>query len=226
MLKNDGAVICMKYELVIFDLDGTLLDTLDDLAQAVNFALERQGFPFRTRDEVRRLIGNGIASTVRRALSEGSGEAAFTQALADFRGYYLEHANVLTRPYDGIPALLDALRDAGIRAALNSNKVDSATQALCQAHFPGKLSCVLGEQPDLPKKPAPDGALRIIRKLGARPERTLYVGDGETDIQTAANAGIDCAWVSWGYRRASELGNLVIPHAFDSVRTLRSFLLD
>ena len=215
----------MKYDLVIFDLDGTLLDTLDDLTQAVNYALDAQGFPRRSREEVRRLIGNGIASTMRRAVPEGVGDEAYERALADFKSYYLSHVNVYTRPFDGIPALLDAMADAGILAALNSNKVDSATQALCEAHLKGRLACVLGEQPQIPKKPAPDGALQIMRRLGASPERTLYVGDGETDVQTAFNAGIECAWVSWGYRRREELGGLAVPHAFATVQALRAFIL-
>jgi len=210
---------------VIFDLDGTLLDTLDDLTQAVNYALDAQGFPRRSREEVRRLIGNGIASTMRRAVPEGAGDEAYERALADFKSYYLSHVNVYTRPFDGIPALLDAMADAGILAALNSNKVDSATQALCEAHLKGRLACVLGEQPQIPKKPAPDGALQIMRRLGASPERTLYVGDGETDVQTAFNAGIECAWVSWGYRRREELGGLAVPHAFATVQALRAFIL-
>ncbi|MBE5774827.1 MAG: HAD family hydrolase [Clostridiales bacterium] len=220
-----NVVMAMRYELVIFDLDGTLLDTLDDLTQAVNHALELQDFPLRTRDEVRHLIGNGIASTMRRAIPEGSGDDVFRQALSDFKGYYLSHVNVHTRPYTGVPGLLDAMGSAGIRAAVNSNKVDSATQALCGDHLAGKLACVLGEQPDIPKKPAPDGALRIIRQLGADPRRTLYVGDGETDILTAKNAGIDCAWVAWGYRRAPELGDLAVPHAFATVQALQAFIL-
>lgn len=210
---------------MIFDLDGTLLDTLDDLTQAVNYALDAQGFPRRSREEVRRLIGNGIASTMRRAVPEGAGDEAYERALADFKSYYLSHVNVYTRPFDGIPALLDAMADAGILAALNSNKVDSATQALCEAHLKGRLACVLGEQPQIPKKPAPDGALQIMRRLGASPERTLYVGDGETDVQTAFNAGIECAWVSWGYRRREELGGLAVPHAFATVQALRAFIL-
>ena len=210
---------------MIFDLDGTLLDTLDDLTQAVNYALDAQGFPRRSREEVRLLIGNGIASTMRRAVPEGAGDEAYERALADFKSYYLSHVNVYTRPFDGIPALLDAMADAGILAALNSNKVDSATQALCEAHLKGRLACVLGEQPQIPKKPAPDGALQIMRRLGASPERTLYVGDGETDVQTAFNAGIECAWVSWGYRRREELGGLAVPHAFATVQALRAFIL-
>ena len=215
----------MKYDLVIFDLDGTIMDTLEDLTEAVNHALRLQGFPPRTREEVRRLIGNGIASTMRRAVPEGSGDGAFRQALTDFRDYYLNHVNVFTRPFEGIPELLDAMAATGIRSAVNSNKVDSATQALCRAHLPGKLAFVLGEQPDIPRKPAPDGAHRIMRQLGARPDWTLYVGDGEADIQTAANAGIDCAWVAWGYRKRPELGDLAIPHAFTTVRALRDYIL-
>ena len=214
----------MKYELVIFDLDGTLLDTLDDLTQAVNHALRLQGFPPRAREEVRLLIGNGIASTMRRAIPEGSDEAAFTRALSDFRGYYLAHVNDYTRPYGGIPRLLDDMASAGIKAAVNSNKVDAATQALCQAHLPGRLAFILGEQPDIPKKPAPDGAIRIMRALDVTPGRTLYVGDGETDIQTAHNAGIDCAWVGWGYRRVSELQGAEPPRIFTSVEALRGFI--
>lgn len=215
----------MKYELVIFDLDGTLLDTLDDLTEAVNHALNLQGFPLRSSAEVRRMIGNGIANTMRLAIPEGTGEEASRQALADFKEYYLSHVNLSTHPFDGIPSLLDAMGDAGILAAVNSNKVDSATRALCEAHLPGKLACILGEQPGLPKKPAPDGALRIIRQLGADPGRTLYVGDGETDIQTAANADIDCAWVTWGYRLPSELGGLTVPHVFTTVQALQAFIL-
>jgi phosphoglycolate phosphatase len=218
-------VINVKYELVIFDLDGTLLDTLDDLTRAVNHALGLQGFPLRTREEVRHLIGNGIASTMRRAIPENSNDEVFRRALSDFRDYYLSHVNESTHPYSGIPDLLNAMCSAGIRAAVNSNKVDTATQALCKAHLPGKLAFVMGEQPDIPKKPAPDGALQIMQVLGARREGTLYVGDGETDIQTAANAGIDCAWVAWGYRKASELGDLAIPHAFASVGELENFIL-
>ena len=215
----------MRYDLVIFDLDGTLMDTLSDLTQAVNHALALQGFPLRSRDEVRRLVGNGIANTMRHAVPEGSGEAVFRRALDDFREYYLSHVNVFTRPYEGILPLLDAMSAAGIRAAVNSNKVDSATRALCEAHLPGRLACVLGERPDIPKKPAPDGALAILRELGVGPGRALYVGDGDTDLRTAANAGIDGAWVSWGYRTRSELGGIAVPRAFDTAAALGEYIL-
>lgn len=215
----------MKYDLAIFDVDGTLLDTLDDLAAAVNHALAQHGLPPRRRDEVRRLIGNGIAYTVRNAVPEGTGDDVCGRVLADFRGYYLSHVNVLTRPFPGVMALVEALNAAGVRVAANSNKVDSAVNELCAAHFPGRIALALGERPEIPRKPAPDGVHRIIRALGASPKRTLYVGDGESDIRTAENAGIDCAWVSWGYRRRDELQGLDIRHAFDTAEELKAFLL-
>ena len=215
----------MKYKLVIFDLDGTLLDTLDDLTQAVNYALKRQGFPPRSREEVRLLVGNGIASTVSRAVPQGTDEALCRQVLVNFKGYYLEHVNDYTRPFEGIPDLLDALLQAGIHAAVNSNKVDSAVKALCSAHFGSRIALALGEQQGFPKKPSPEGALHIMRQLDVSPENTLYVGDGEADLKTAANAGIDCAWVSWGYRHRGELGLLNIEHAFDTTRALQRFIL-
>ena len=195
----------MKYELVIFDLDGTLLDTLDDLTHAVNHALRLQGLPLRSREAVRLLIGNGIASTVRRAIpAEADGEA-FAKALSDFRSYYFTHVNVYTRPYDGIVGLLDEMGDAGIKAAVNSNKADAATQSLCQAHMPGRFAFILGEQPDIPKKPAPDGALTIMRALGASPARTLYVGDSKMDMLCGGQAGMATVGVTWGFRDREEL---------------------
>jgi len=215
----------MKYELVIFDLDGTLLDTLDDLTQAVNFALRQQSFPLRSREEVRLLVGNGVASTMRRAVPLGTDEAVCRQALQDFKRYYLEHVNDYTRPFEGILDLLDALQRAGIHAAVNSNKVNSAVVALCTAHFGNRINLALGERPEFPRKPSPESAVYIMRQLGVAPEHTLYVGDGETDLRTAENAGIDCAWVSWGYRHRDELGSLEVDHAFDSGAALEHFIL-
>ena len=215
----------MKYDLVIFDLDGTLLDTLDDLAAAANHAMSTHGFPTHSTGEVRRFIGNGVARLIRRAAPEGTPEAVCQQALADFKRYYAQNLSVHTRPFEGVIALLEALRVAGVHAAVNSNKPDDAVQALCRAHLSGLIDMALGERADTPKKPAPDGANRIIGALGASRDRTLYVGDGDTDLLTARNAGIECAWVSWGYRRRGELGDLPVPHAFDSARALGDFIL-
>lgn len=216
----------MRYDLVIFDLDGTVLDTLGDLTAAVNEALSRHGYPPRSLEDVRRFIGNGVARLIRLSLPDDVGDATRAAVLADFRAYYSAHVNERTAPYPGIPELLAALRAAGIRTAVNSNKMDPATQALCAAHFPGLLDAVLGERPDIPKKPAPDGARLLMNELGVAPGRTLYVGDGDTDVETARNAGVDGAWVSWGYRRPEELALMEIPRAFDSVAALRAFILD
>lgn len=215
----------MGYELVIFDLDGTLLNTLEDLADACNAALAEAGFPPRTLDEVRRFIGNGVARLIQRAVPEGTAEDVVRHVLDRFKVIYLENVNVKTAPYDGIVPMLRALRAAGIRTAVNSNKVDAATQRLCAIHFGSLIDLALGEQEGIPKKPAPDGARHIMKRLGVSPARTLYVGDGDADILTARNAGIDTAWVSWGFRRREELTGLDIPHAFDTVAALESFIL-
>ncbi len=215
----------MNYELVIFDLDGTLLDTLDDLAVAADHALAGAGFPTRSREEVRRLIGNGVARLIRGAVPEGTPEAVCQRVLADYRAYYAAHVNVRTRPFPGVPELLRDLRGAGVRIAVNSNKPDAAVRALCQAHFGDLIDLALGERGDMPKKPAPDGARHILDALGVAAERALYVGDGDTDLLTAQNAKLDAAWVSWGYRRADELGDFQIPRAFGSAEALRRFIL-
>ena len=215
----------MKYALVIFDLDGTLLNTLDDLADAANAALEAYGFPRRTTEEIRAFIGNGVSRLIRRAVPEGTDEAVVAGVLARFKAVYTEHVNDKTVPYPGILTLLRALNDRGVRCAVNSNKVDNAVQMLCDAYFDGLLSMALGEREGIPRKPAPDGARLIMERLRVRPGNTLYVGDGEADLRTAQNAGIDCAWVSWGYRKPAELDGLDIPHRCDSVAALRSLIL-
>lgn len=215
----------MRYDLVIFDLDGTILDTLDDLAAAANHALRQGGFPTRTRDEVRRFVGNGVANLMRRAVPEGTPEDVTMALLREFRAYYASHLSVHTAPYPGVEAMLRALNAAGVRCAVNSNKPDEAVKALCGKFYDGLFAAVLGERAGTPRKPAPDGARMIMRETGAAPERTLYVGDGDADILTAENAGVDGAWVSWGFRTREELSGLTIPRAFDSVEALKDFIL-
>ena len=216
----------MRYDLIIFDLDGTVLNTLIDLTCAVNYALKASGFPELDREGVRHRIGNGVARLIRLALPEGTPESVQSRVLADFKAYYAEHADVHTLPYPGIPELLQALRSAGVATAVNSNKMDVATQSLCRAHFDGLLDAVLGERAEIPKKPAPDGAKRVMADLNAPAARTLYVGDSDTDLLTAQNAGIDGAWVAWGYRRREELGDVAVPHAFETVEALKAFILE
>lgn len=216
----------MRYQLVVFDLDGTLLNTLEDLTGATNHALALYGYPPRSADEVRRFVGNGVVRLMRRALPGDVPEETFERALSAFREYYARNVNARTRPYDGIPELLAKLRAKGVRVAVNSNKPDAATNALCEAHFGGFIDMALGERDGIPKKPAPDGVRRILDALGIAAERALYVGDGDADILTAANAGMDCAWVSWGFRRRDELQGLAIPHAFDTPDALGKHILD
>ena len=215
----------MRYDLVIFDLDGTLLNTLGDLAWAANEALAEAGFPRRSEEEVRTFIGNGVARLIKRAVPEGTPDHEVEAVLARFKRIYMENVDVRTVPYPGIPALLEKLKAMGIRLAVNSNKVDAATQKLCDAHFPGLLDMALGEREGIPRKPAPDGAFHIMKSLGAEPGRTLYVGDGDADLLTAQNARIDCAWVSWGFRKREELQGIDIPRAFDSVEALEGFII-
>ena len=216
----------MKYDLAIFDLDGTILNTLEDLANAVNFALERHGYPARTLDEVRVFVGNGVAKLISRALPAGTDETECAAVLADFKARYREHVNDLTRPYPGIPELLRALREAGIKVGVNSNKFDAALQNLCRIHFDGLYDLAAGESETTPKKPDPAAARRIMAELGISPERTIYIGDSAVDLQTAKNARTDSAWVSWGFRRREEMRGCEAVNTFDRVEELREFLLN
>jgi len=215
----------MKYKLVIFDLDGTVLDTLQDLANAVNAALEKHGFPTHSIENVRIFVGNGVANLIMRATPEGTSDEVRAAVLADFKAYYREHINDCTRPYEGIPALLKALKDAGVKVGINSNKYDAALQNLCCIHFDGLYDYAVGESEITPKKPDPAAARRIMEATGASADETIYIGDSNVDLNTAKNAGTDSAWVSWGFRRAEEMQGCEISRAFDRVADLQAFLL-
>lgn len=189
----------MKYEAILFDLDGTLLNTLEDLKDSCNAALEACGYAPRTLDEVRRFVGNGVGLLIRRALPEGVGEEEWARCLALFKAHYQNNLDNKTRPYPGIEQSLDALLARGYRIGVVSNKFDAAVKALCAHHFP-RIQVAVGEREGVRKKPAPDSALAAAQALGVRPASTLYVGDSEVDIQTARNAGMDCLSVDWGFR--------------------------
>jgi len=215
----------MKYDLVIFDLDGTSLETIGDLAAAINGALEKESLPTRTDDEVRKGIGGGIGNLVRVSVPEGTDEAVIKRIIADFKVRYTRDVNVLTHPFEGVKKMFENIRAAGIRLTVNSNKTDDAVRILCASHFPGLVEYIVGERAEFPKKPAPDGALHILDVMNISPDRTLYVGDGDSDVMTAKNAGLDCAWVSWGYRTREELGDLAPDYTFDTVDDLEKFIL-
>lgn len=215
----------MKYKLVIFDLDGTVLDTLGDLANAVNAALEMHSFPTHSIEKVRTMIGNGVANLIMRATPEGTSEEKRVQVLTDFKAYYREHVNDVTKPFDGILPLLQALKDAGVKVGINSNKYDAALQNLCHIHFEGLYDYAVGESEVTPRKPDPTAAKRIMEAMGITAEETIYIGDSNVDLDTAANAGIDSAWVSWGFRKRNEMEGCNITNAFDTAGDLQSFLL-
>jgi len=188
------------YDTVLFDLDGTLLNTLDDLADSVNYALRAKGYPTRTTEEVRRFIGNGVAVLMKRAVPEGTDQAKIDEALECFRAHYKENMRNKTKPYDGIIPLLEELKRRGIRTAIISNKYHDAVGQLAREEFPGLFDAAFGESETLRPKPAPDIVNAAMDALGAKKERTLYVGDSDTDGITACNAGLFFVGVSWGFR--------------------------
>ena len=198
----------MSYKAVIFDLDGTILDTLQDLANSLNYALRTHGYPERTLDEVRRFIGNGIRVLVQRGCPAGTADEAQEAALATFRVHYDAHCKDFTGPYDGIHDLLNALREQGIRTAVVSNKIEPAVIVLCDEHFPNQFEYMVGNRPDLAPKPSPDSVNEVIEKLGLERKDIVYIGDTEVDIETARNAGIDCIGVDWGFRDGEYLREL------------------
>lgn len=185
---------------VIFDLDGTLLNTLGDLRAATNHALEVRGLPPHSMEEIRQFIGNGIRLLICRAMPEGTPEAEIDAALDDFKAYYAAHIHDRTVPYDGIPQLLTALKKRGIKVAVLSNKIDSASQQLIEYFFPEKTDVVFGEHVGVPRKPDPTSCRMVMQQLGVQPEQVLYVGDSGTDMQTAKNAGLYAVGVTWGFR--------------------------
>ena len=185
---------------VIFDLDGTLLNTLTDLANSVNLALTQNGYPARTLAEVRQFVGNGIAKLVERALPEGTANPDYDRVLADTRALYAAKCRENTAPYSGIPELLSALQEKGIQLAVVSNKPDAQVKTLCKEYFGDRIAVAIGQQEGVRLKPAPDSLLHTMELLRCGKDETVYVGDSDVDIQTAANAGIPCISVLWGFR--------------------------
>lgn len=214
----------MRYTTVLFDLDGTLLNTIDDLTDAVNRTLARFDLPQRTRGEVRSFVGNGARLLMERAAPEVTGER-FEELLESYKADYDANCRVKTAPYPGVDELLQALKDAGVRTGLISNKPDSAVQPLYEAFFADTIDVAVGEREGIRRKPAPDTVLSAMEQLGAKPGETLYVGDSEVDIQTARNAGVACASVAWGFRNPSFLLAHGAKRLFASARELQDDLL-
>ena len=190
----------MKDVAILWDLDGTLLDTLEDLKDAANYALRQFGCPERTLEEVRRFVGNGAGLLIRRALPGKDTDPDWTEVLACFHTYYDAHCRVKPGPDDGIMEVLAQLKEAGYPMAVVSNKPDSAVQILCRDYFGDLVLHTQGEVSGTPRKPAPDMAWLAARKLGVAVEKCIYVGDSEVDVQTAQAAGMTGLAVTWGFR--------------------------
>lgn len=192
----------MNYDVFIFDLDGTLLNTLDDLAASTNYALQQYGMATRSLDDIRSFVGNGVRKLIERAVPGGDNNPQFEQVFDTFRQHYLQHSLDHTRPYDGITETLGALRRQGKRVAVVSNKMYAATGELCRHFFPNTVEVAIGEHEGegIRKKPAPDTVIEALRQLGVGKERAVYVGDSDVDILTARNSGLPCISVLWGFR--------------------------
>ncbi|MDE6087655.1 MAG: HAD family hydrolase [Oscillospiraceae bacterium] len=191
----------MRYQLAIFDLDGTILDTLEDMYRCVNYILQKNHLPGRTRSEIRQFVGNGIRKLIERSVpADLSDPERIDQVHRDFMVYYQQHYADYTAPYEHIPEVIRALRKSGIRTAVVSNKADYAVQSLCETYFPGLFDSVAGEKNGIRRKPAPDSVLAVLEHLQIHPEQAIYIGDSDVDIQTAQNAGIPCISVTWGFR--------------------------
>lgn len=189
------------YSTYIFDLDGTLLDTLTDLTNSANYAVESVGCPPHTKQEICSFVGNGIRKLIERALPEGAPVEDIDKAFENFKAHYKQHCCDFTEPYDGIMPMLQQLRAHGKKIAVVSNKADFATKELCKAKFGDLIDFCAGEQEGSRRKPAPDTVLRAMQSLGSKPEECVYIGDSDVDIRTAENTGIDCISVLWGFRK-------------------------
>ena len=199
-----------KYDTVIFDLDGTLMDTLEDLANAVNETLRKNGYPVRTIQEIRRIVGNGLRQTITLALPESVDKQEIERLLPEFAAYYQAHCQIKTKPYDGIKDVLKELCARGYKLAIVSNKRDEAVKTLNEECFREYVKIAIGENESagVRKKPAPDTVYQALQELGSKKERAIYVGDSEVDKMTADNAGLPCISVDWGFREHEELEKL------------------
>ena len=189
-----------KFKTFIFDLDGTLLNTLNDLAASTNHALLTNGMAERSIDEVRQFVGNGVRLLIERAVEPGTDKATIDRVFADFKTHYMHHSLDTTRPYDGIMDMLHELRHRGIRIAVVSNKLYAATRELCHHFFADTVEVAIGEKEGIRRKPSPDTVIEAMLELGVDKADAVYVGDSDVDIATAKNCGIPCISVLWGFR--------------------------
>ena len=225
MQKTGKEENAMAYRTVLFDMDGTLLDTLEDLRESTNHVLRELGHPERSLEEVRRFVGNGAEMLIRRAVPEGTGEEEILRALGMFRSYYAAHCKEKTRVYDGMLALLDALRARGIKTAVVSNKPDEAVKKLSEEYFGGRMDYAVGAKDGRRCKPYPDMVDAALEALGETREGAVYIGDSEVDVQTGLNAGLPVIAVSWGFRSRETIAEAGATVIADDAAALAKLLL-
>ena len=214
----------MAYQTILFDLDGTLLDTLEDLADAVNHILERHRCPQRTLDEVRLFVGNGLGMLMRRSLPAQYSQTVSDLLAEELRTYYTAHSRIKTVPYAGVRELLETLHAAGAKVAVVSNKADEAVGELCSFYFPGLVDAAVGETAGRRPKPAPDAVELALERLHVDKTDAVYVGDSQVDLDTAKAAGLPCIAVTWGFRAREDLVKAGAETLADSVEALSRLL--
>lgn len=192
-------------DTIIFDLDGTLLDTLEDLTDSVNYAMEQFDLPTHTLEAVRGFVGNGAPKLIERAIPQGMDNPSYEAVLSVFKEHYAKHCEDKTRPYKGVPELLALLQEQGYHLAVVSNKFDGAVKKLCKKYFGESIVTAIGESDKVKRKPAPDTVYQALRELGCEASQAVYVGDSEVDLQTAKNVPLPCVSVLWGFRTEEQL---------------------
>lgn len=199
------AGVTMNYKAVIWDLDGTLLDTLEDLMNSVNYGLEGFGMQTITLEMTRRFVGNGVGRLIELAVPKGTDKETTEKVLARFKGHYEEHSLDKTRPYEGVVDVLKRLKEKGYKMAIVSNKIESAVGELAEKFFEGLIDVAIGETPDIPKKPAPDMIFKALDELGVNKDEAIFIGDSDVDVATGINSGLHMLTVLWGFRDEDEL---------------------
>ena len=215
----------MRYSTILFDLDGTLLNTIDDLTDAVNYALSQNGLPEKSLPEVMASVGSGYANLIGKVVPGGKESPHYDAVVRVFLEYYPIHSEDKTRPYDGIDAMLRELGQRGCKMAVISNKGDAAVATLNRRFFGDWISVAIGEREGMARKPAPDAVFLALELLGASKEGALYVGDSDVDIETAHNAGLPCLAVSWGFRPKELLLQCGAENVVDTPQEALAFLL-
>lgn len=214
----------MKYDTVIFDLDGTLLNTLDDLRDSLNEILISKGYSPRSIEETKRFVGNGVRNLVRESVPESCSDEKVTQVLEEFKAHYKQNMQNKTRPYNGIMELILDLTRFGYKIAIVSNKYDSAVKSLTSTYFGNLIPVAIGETSEIKRKPAPDSIFEAVKELKSDLSRTIFVGDSETDVRTAKNAGIPCIGVTWGFRCREVLRSEGADYLIDTPREILTII--